>query len=80
MGDLRGVQGAPGAVTLVIMTHYTLVQTLATVQDFEAKGFLGTVGKIAAATVIFFIVIGLIVGLLLGFFIGRSVGRRQGPR
>ncbi len=74
------MQGAPGAVTLVIMTHYTLVQTLATVQEFEAKGFLGTVGKIAAATVIFFIVIGLIVGLLLGFFIGRSVGRRQGPR
>lgn len=74
------MQGAPGAVTLVIMTHYTLVQTLATVQEFEAKGFLGTVGKIAAATVIFFVVIGLIVGLLLGFFIGRSVGRRQGPR
>ncbi len=74
------MRGAPDAVTLVIMTHYTLVQTLATVQEFEAKGFLGTVGKIAAATVIFFIVIGLIVGLLLGFFIGRSVGRRQGPR
>ncbi|MEA5363334.1 hypothetical protein VA596_27635 [Amycolatopsis sp., V23-08] len=62
------------------MTHYTLVQTLATVQDLEAKGFLGTVGKIAAATVIFFIAIGLIVGLLLGFFIGRAVGRNQGPR
>jgi membrane protein DedA with SNARE-associated domain len=66
--------------TLVIMTHYVMVQTLATVQEFEAKGFLGTVGKIAAATVIFFIAVGLVVGLLLGFFIGRSVGRRQGPR
>jgi uncharacterized protein YacL len=66
--------------TLVIMAHYVMVQTLATVQEFEAKGFLGTVGKIAAATVIFFIAVGLVVGLLLGFFIGRSVGRRQGPR
>ncbi|WP_086674791.1 hypothetical protein [Amycolatopsis pretoriensis] len=62
------------------MTHYVLAQTLATVGEFEAKGFLGTVGKIAAATVIFFIAIGLVVGLLLGFFVGRSVGRRQGPR
>ena len=68
------------AAILVIMTHYVLAQTLATVGEFEAKGFLGTVGKIAAATVIFFIAIGLVVGLLLGFFIGRSVGRRQGPR
>ncbi|SEF21088.1 hypothetical protein SAMN05421837_101713 [Amycolatopsis pretoriensis] len=68
------------AAILVIMTHYVLAQTLATVGEFEAKGFLGTVGKIAAATVIFFIAIGLVVGLLLGFFVGRSVGRRQGPR
>ncbi|WP_329046709.1 hypothetical protein OG738_32510 [Amycolatopsis sp. NBC_01488] len=69
----------PGA-TLEIMTHYAMVQALATVSEFEAKGFLGTVGKIAAATVIFFIAVGLVVGLLLGFFVGRSVGRRQGPR
>jgi len=68
------------AAILVIMTHYVLAQTLATVGEFEAKGFLGTVGKIAAATVIFFVAIGLVVGPLLGFFIGRSVGRRQGPR
>ncbi|VVJ18702.1 Uncharacterised protein [Amycolatopsis camponoti] len=74
---LRG----PGfGARLVIMTHYVMAQTLATVTELEAKGFLGTVGKIAAATVIFFIAIGLVVGLLLGFFIGRSVGRRQGPR
>ncbi|MEV7041434.1 hypothetical protein [Amycolatopsis sp. NPDC051061] len=66
--------------TVVIMTHYAMAQTLATVSEFEAKGFLGTVGKIAAATVIFFVVIGLVVGLLLGYFLGRSVGRRQGPR
>ena len=62
------------------MTHYTLVQAAALAQEFEAKGFLGTVGKIAAATVIFFIAIGLIIGLIIGYFIGRSVGRRQGPR
>ncbi|WP_290057322.1 hypothetical protein [Amycolatopsis solani] len=62
------------------MTHYVLAQTMVAVGEFEAKGFLGTVGKIAAATVIFFIAIGLVVGLLLGFFLGRSVGRRQGPR
>lgn len=65
---------------LVIMTHYTLVQAVNLAQEFEAKGFLGTVGKIAAATVIFFIVIGLIVGLLIGFFIGRAVGRGQSRR
>lgn len=62
------------------MTHYALAQTLATVQEFEAKGFLGTVGKIAAATVVFFVAVGLVIGLLLGYFVGRSVGRRQGPR
>ena len=60
--------------------YAALAQTLATVQEFEAKGFLGTVGKIAAATVIFFVAIGLVAGLVLGYFIGRAVGRRQGPR
>jgi uncharacterized protein YacL len=70
----------PSGATLGIMTHYVLAQALATVGEWEAKGFLGTVGKIAAATVIFFIAIGLVVGLLLGFFIGRAVGRSQGPR
>jgi len=59
------------------MTHYVLMQATTTAVDLEARGFLGTVGKIAAATIIFFIAIGLIVGLLLGFFIGRSVGRKQ---
>ncbi|WP_410567560.1 hypothetical protein [Amycolatopsis sp. cmx-4-61] len=62
------------------MTHHLLVHALVTAQELEAKGFLGTVGKIAAATVVFFIAIGLVIGLLLGYFIGRSVGRRQGPR
>jgi membrane protein DedA with SNARE-associated domain len=62
------------------MTHHLLIQAVATAQELEAKGFLGTVGKIAAATVLFFIAVGLVVGLLLGYFIGRSVGRRQGPR
>ncbi|WP_116204603.1 hypothetical protein [Amycolatopsis circi] len=59
------------------MTHYALTQSVAIATDLEAKGFLGTVGKIAAATIIFFVAIGLIVGLILGYFIGRSVGRRQ---
>ncbi|MET9002096.1 hypothetical protein [Amycolatopsis sp. NPDC004169] len=62
------------------MTHHLLVHALTMAQELEAKGFLGTVGKIAAATVVFFIAIGLVIGLLLGYFIGRSVGRRQGPR
>ncbi|MEC3977288.1 hypothetical protein [Amycolatopsis sp. H20-H5] len=61
------------------MTHYALTQAVLAAQDIEAS-FLGTAGKIAAATVIFFIVIGLIVGLILGYFIGKAVGRRQGPR
>jgi membrane protein DedA with SNARE-associated domain len=61
-------------------THYALTQAIAVAQDLEAKGFLGTVGKIAAATIIFFIAIGLIVGLFLGYLIGKAVGRRQGPR
>ncbi|QWF83483.1 hypothetical protein HUW46_06924 [Amycolatopsis sp. CA-230715] len=67
-----------GRGTLAAMTTYhALNQAAILAQDLEAKGFLGTVGKIAAATIIFFIAIGLIVGLLLGFFIGRAVGRRQ---
>lgn len=43
-------------------------------QDVQA-GFMGTVGKIAAGTIIFFIAIGFIVGLLLGIFIGRITKR-----
>ncbi|GAA4547247.1 hypothetical protein [Amycolatopsis samaneae] len=61
-------------------TQHALLQAAALAQDIEAKGFLGTVGKIAAATIIFFVAIGLILGLVLGYFVGRSVGRRQGPR
>jgi CDP-diglyceride synthetase len=61
------------------MTHYALNQAVYLAQDLEAKGFLGTVGKIAAATIIFFIALGLIVGLIIGYFVGKAVGRRQGP-
>jgi hypothetical protein len=76
----HGLRAAPAdAIMLSMTTHYALVQAVTVAQDIEAKGFLGTVGKIAAATIIFFIAIGLIVGLLIGFFVGRSVGRRQGP-
>ncbi|WP_033292607.1 hypothetical protein [Amycolatopsis jejuensis] len=62
------------------MTHYVLAQSVTLAADLEAKGFLGTVGKIAAATIIFFIVIGLVAGLVIGYFAGRAVGRRQGSR
>jgi len=62
------------------MTHYALAQSAALAADLEAKGFLGTVGKIAAATIIFFVAIGLILGLVIGYFIGRSVGRSQSGR
>ncbi|WAL66855.1 hypothetical protein ORV05_03340 [Amycolatopsis cynarae] len=58
-------------------TTHALTQILLTAQEFEAKGFLGTVGKIAAATVIFFIAIGFIAGLILGIFIGRVTARRR---
>jgi membrane protein DedA with SNARE-associated domain len=54
-------------------THLVLMA-----QDLQLAGFMGTVGKIAAATVLFFIAVGLVIGLLLGFFVGRAVGRRQG--
>jgi hypothetical protein len=63
-----------------MMTHHVLTQVTALAQELEAWGFLGTVGKIAAATIIFFIAIGLIVGLILGIFIGKAIGRRQGSK
>lgn len=58
-------------------TTHALTQVLLTAQEFQAKGFLGTVGKIAAATIIFFIAIGFIAGLILGIFIGRRAARRR---
>lgn len=57
------------------MSTFALTQAVLVTQEIEAKGFLGTVGKIAAATVIFFIAIGFIVGLLLGIVIGRLTKR-----
>jgi hypothetical protein len=57
------------------MNNLVLTQAVVVAQDIEAKGFLGTVGKIAAATIIFFIAIGFIVGLLLGIVIGRLTKR-----
>jgi hypothetical protein len=57
-------------------THYALTQALAAAQEIEARGFLGTVGRIAAATILFFVTIGFIVGLILGIFIGRATARR----
>jgi hypothetical protein len=53
-----------------MMTRYALTQAVTAAQEIEAKGFLGTVGKIAAATIVFFIAVGLIVGLVVGFIIG----------
>ncbi|HKS44333.1 MAG TPA: hypothetical protein VJT49_04300 [Amycolatopsis sp.] len=58
-----------------MVNHHALTQALAVVQEIEARSFLGTVGKIAAATIIFFIGIGFVVGLLLGIFIGRLTKR-----
>jgi hypothetical protein len=60
-----------------MVTHYAMTQVLVTAQEFEARGFLGTVGKIAAATIIFFVAIGFIVGVILGIFIGRATARRK---
>jgi ABC-type nitrate/sulfonate/bicarbonate transport system permease component len=60
-----------------MMTHYALTQAALVAQDIEAKGFLGTVGKIAAATIIFFVGVGFVVGLILGIFIGKAMGRRK---
>lgn len=57
------------------MNNLVLTQAVLVAQDIEAKGFLGTVGKIAAATIIFFIAIGFIAGLLLGIVIGRLTKR-----
>ncbi|GAB3903970.1 hypothetical protein ACFQ1S_06015 [Kibdelosporangium lantanae] len=65
---------------VVMTTHYVLVHAASVTQDLEASGFLGTVGKIAAATIIFFIAIGLIIGVIIGYLVGKSVGRRQGKR
>jgi hypothetical protein len=56
---------------MTMVTHYALTQAVVAVQEIEARGFLGTVGRIAAATIIFFVAIGFVVGLLLGIFIGR---------
>lgn len=61
---------ATHAVTNDAMTH-----ALAVAQQFEARGFLGTVGTIAAATILFFVAIGFIVGLILGIIIGRVTKR-----
>lgn len=58
---------------LVDMHIHTL---LLAVTHIEASGFLGTVGKIAAATIVFFLAVGFIVGLVLGIIIGRLTARR----
>lgn len=57
-----------------MVIHQVFEHALA-IHDFAARGFLGTVGKIAAATIIFFVAIGFVVGLLLGIFIGRLTKR-----
>lgn len=57
-------------MTTMALTHAALFA-----QELEARGFLSTLGKAAAAIVAIFIAIGLVIGLLIGFFIGRAVGR-----
>lgn len=58
-----------------MVTHYVFAQAVVVAQEIEARGFLGTVGRIAAATIIFFLAIGFIAGLVLGIFIGRVTKR-----
>ncbi|HWC83164.1 MAG TPA: hypothetical protein VG756_24675 [Pseudonocardiaceae bacterium] len=52
------------------------IHTMLAIQEIQASGFLGTVGKIAAGAILFFVVIGFIVGLILGIIIGRLTARR----
>jgi hypothetical protein len=59
----------------VPVTIHLLHGGILAAQQFEARGFLGTVGAIAAATIIFFIAIGFVVGLILGIVIGRLTKR-----
>lgn len=58
------------------MHMHTMHTVLLAIQEIEARGFLGTVGKIAVATVVFFLAIGFVVGLVLGIIIGRATARR----
>lgn len=58
------------------MHTYALNQAVLAASELEARGFLGTVGKIAAATIIFFVAIGFIVGLIVGIIIGRVTKSR----
>lgn len=60
----------------VMVTSYALTKAVVAAGELEARGFLGTVGKIAAWTIVFFVAIGFIVGLILGIFIGRATRRR----
>ncbi len=64
------------AILGAMTTHLALTQALGLAQEIEARGFLGTVGRIAAATIVFFVGVGFVVGLLLGIFIGRATRRR----
>jgi hypothetical protein len=58
------------------MSIHVLHSAVLAAQELEARGFLGTVGRIAAATIIFFVAIGFVVGLILGIMIGRLTARR----
>lgn len=58
------------------MTDHLMAYAAFAAQQIEARGFLGTVGHVAAVTIVVLLAIGFVVGLILGFFIGRAVGRR----
>ncbi|WP_040586741.1 hypothetical protein [Sciscionella marina] len=58
--------------TLLLANRAVLVAA-----DLEAKGVVGTIGKIAAWLVVILILIGLVAGVIIGYFIGRAVGRRS---
>jgi hypothetical protein len=74
----HSVRATPiNGILLSMTTHYVLTQAVIVAQEIEARGFLGTVGKIAAATIIFFIVIGCSSGSFSG---SSSAGRLAGAR
>jgi len=57
------------------MTHDLMTHVALAAQQIEARGFLGTVGHIAAVTIVVLLAIGFVVGLILGIIIGRAIGR-----
>jgi hypothetical protein len=60
-----------------LLTQPTVVQTLALVQDIQARGFLAGVGRLILIVVVILVLIGVILGVLLARVVNRH---RRGPR